>query len=72
MSPTDAYQAGGWPAVAILMAAAVIVYLVRDNRELRARIDDIIDTERTMLAKMQERDADELREFRRQRDGPGH
>ena len=68
MGATEAYQSGGWPAVAIALAALVIAYLVQDNRTLRKRIDEFVDADREAHKETQKRDAEELKELRRQRD----
>ena len=68
MGPTEAYQSGGWPMVMIVILLLGMGYLARENREFRRRIDELVDAERTMLTKYQERDAEELKEHRRLRE----
>ena len=51
----------------VLVAAliAAIVYLARENREFRRRIDALVDAEREAYKESQKRDAEELKEHRR-------
>lgn len=68
MDATRAYETGGWPLFVAAILIAAIVYLAADNRILRKRIDQLSDETRTMLQRAQERDAEELKELRRERE----
>lgn len=64
MDPGSAYLNGGWPLVAIVLATAVVVYLVRENATLRKENKELTQSSLDLLRKYQERDGDELRAFR--------
>jgi hypothetical protein len=75
MGPGDAYLAGGWPLVAIILASGVILYLVRENAKLRDENKQLTQSSLDLLKRYQDRDQEELRTFReaerRRREGTG-
>lgn len=64
MGTSEAFLQGGWPLVAILLASAVIAYLVRENATLRKENKDLNQSSLDLLRRYQERDQEELKMFR--------
>lgn len=64
MDPGNAYLQGGWPLVVIVLASAVIAYLVRENSNLRRENKELITSSLELLKRYQDRDTEELRTYR--------
>ena len=66
MGAGEAFQAGGWPLVTILLAGGVIGYLLRKVDRLERRVEELTTASLSLLTRYQERDQEELRRFREQ------
>lgn len=63
MGAAEAYQSGGPWLVLIILASAVIVYLVRKVDRLEERDDKRTEAALALLSKSAERDQERLRQF---------
>ena len=63
MGAGEAFQAGGWPLVTVVLAGAVIAYLVRKVDRLEKQNEELSRETRSLLAKREERDQERLRRF---------
>lgn len=67
ISAADAWLQGGAALVLIVFVSVVLYKLDAERRHYRAELDKMIEAERQLLSKAQERDQEELRELRRLR-----
>lgn len=73
MGAAEAYQAGGWPLVTIILAGSVIFYLARKVDRLERRDDERNKAVEALMIKREERDQERLKMFedreRREQEG---
>ena len=63
MGAGEAFQAGGWPLVTVVLAGAVIAYLARKVDRLERRDEERTREALALLTKREERDQERLRRF---------
>jgi hypothetical protein len=66
MGAGEAFQAGGWPLVAVVLAGAVIAYLVKRVSYLERRDEERSRAAFDLVTKREERDQERLRRFEEQ------
>lgn len=63
MGAGEAFQAGGWPLVTVVLAGGVIAYLLRKVDRLEKRDEERTEAAFDLLTKREERDQERLRMF---------
>lgn len=63
MGASEAFTAGGWPAVVLILGGGVITYLLRKVDRLERRDEERTRAAIDLLTKREERDQERLRLF---------